>query len=229
MDNINFTGGFLVYKPNERAWNNVVANILPHKNVPFDRFNECGDKFVAIKSCYDKEFGLDLIKRKLKFLYYPNINLKSGLDPMYPEKAKEILSNEITIDSTYKFKKYIKEKFPEEKHHIKKYKCKPEDHVDKTLKYIDRDISQCVITKEKGVTFFKDKNTGKIIAKASPNTIRGTNFVYVYGKNNSEPTKKVAISYLGEVYEFPTLHIKDFWNNFQRAVKIDMDRKRPQK
>lgn len=227
MNNINFTGGFLISNPKQKVWNRIEANAMPRKKISFDPYNEEGDKFVVINSYHDKEFGHDLLRRWVKFLYYPNINLKSGLDPMHPEQAKEIINKETVVVKSPDFRKYIREELLVKQHPILRYKWSPNDHIDKTLQFLELDRAECDIVIKQGITYIKDKN-GKLIAKASPNTTLGTNFVYTYPKNDDDSSRKVAIGYKGDVYDFDVFQIKSFWNNFKRAVNIDLGRKRPQ-
>ena len=74
----------------------------------------------------------------------------------------------------------------------------------------------------------KRLKNGKIIAKASPNSQRGYNYVYVVS-HNDEMSQMLCVSYTGNVeHRFAPTDFKTFNTHFARNIKIDNGRKRPQ-
>ena len=110
---------------------------------------------------------------------------------------------------------------------LPKYVWKPNDHVKQTLDALNLDPSQCSIKMKKGVTTILDKS-GKVIAKASPNSNKGVNYVYVMPKNADSSPRKLAVSYLGEIYEFPKIE-KEFGVKFSNAMQENRERMLPKK
>ena len=228
MDKINFTGGFLIRKPSVRMWHNFEA-ILPKKKAVFQKFNEEGDKFVVVKSSYDEGISDFILQKRLDFKYYPELNLKNRLNPHNVEQAHEIIDAQTNVIDT---RKDLKNFFKACKTLIviPKYKWKQNDHVEQTFKALGLDLSQHKYQIKNGITVIKDKS-GKIIAKASPNNVNGTNFVYILPKNTDLSPRKIAVDYKGEIiYEFKGVDsYKDFSKNFIKAVKIDKGRTSSQK
>ena len=229
MNDISFNGGFLISKPSPTKWKNIKAQFPSNKCV-FENYNSNGDKFFAIKSFYDREMIGVLLRKKVNFKFYPDINLKSRLDSYYPETAREIVNSQTNvIDTPDQLRKFIRECTPvKRKSPIVRYRWKPEDHIDKTYKALHIDSSQYQTEIIKGITYIKDVN-GKIVAKASPNNERGVNFVYELPKTPNGESKMFALSQGGEKEPFSPLNYKEFHRLFMRNVKIDLARKRPQK
>ncbi|MBP3820844.1 hypothetical protein J6G99_04270 [bacterium] len=226
MDNINFTGGFLIKKPSTRMWHNI-ENILPRKKAVFQQFNEDGDKFFAVKTFYDKQIADFILNKHIDFKFYPDINLKTQLDPEKLAEAKKIINSQKNIieirKDLRKFFKPLKKIFKP-----KKYKWKPNDHILQTFKALGLNSSECTYSIKNGITIIKD-SSGKIVAKASPNSHFGTNYVYVLPKNSDGSPKKFAVDFNGNiVHEFKEINSKSFRENFLNTIKIDLGRIRPQ-
>lgn len=228
MDSINFQGGFFIGKPSSRVWNNIKAELPKHKCV-FENFNENGDKFFAVKSCADSDMVGMILRKKVNFRFYPDINLKSRLDSYNPKQAQEIINSQTTIYETKEqLRQFLKDLPQKTVKLIKKYHWKPNDHIDKTFEALGLNQNEYKTQIKSGITYIKDKS-GKVIAKVSPNNERGVNFVYVYPRNYDEASKRFALSQSGETENFGPLQIIEFQNNFMKNVRIDLGRKRPQK
>lgn len=229
MNNISFTGGFLLKRPtDETLWKQIQAE-LPSSKCIIEDFNEYGDKFFAIKSIYDRAMASVLMREKVQFRMYPDINLKSRLDPRNPEKARKIINAQTNlIEDEDELRQFIRTGGP--KVLIEKYRWTPEDHVDKTYKALGLNKSDYITSKKDGITYIKDKS-GKVVAMVSPNNNRGVNFVCVCSKtDNLDPSlEQFALDQNGNKRYFGPLQIKDFRKNFMQNVKIDLGRKRPQK
>ena len=225
MDRINFTGGFLIKSPTPAKWKKI-EEVLPKHKIILPKYND-SDVFVAVKPCYDPQIASQILAKKINFKFYPNINLKTRLDAHNMDEAYKIIGAQTEEISTFAdLRQYIKSlKKP---FRIPKYNWKPEDHIPKTFKVLGLEQENYVVKIKNGITIIKDKN-GKLIAKASPNTDKGTNFIYVYPKNSDDSSKKLAVASEGEIFEFSPLQYMDFKKQFMRAVKIDNARKRPQK
>ncbi len=218
MDNINFTGAFLIKNPTPRVWRNI-EKILPKRKIVFQQFGDEQDKFVIVKDCYDKQVADAIKKKRLNFKFYPEINLKSRLDPYFPKEAEEFVNAQTVCLEKSELKRYFKE--PKNLFKVKKYKWKPNDHIEQTLNALDLKIENSKIEIKNGVTIIRDKN-GKILAKASPNNQKGVNFVYVLSDNG---TKKLAVSYTGATE--PIYDIVKFQKKFLEALNTDKNRIRP--
>lgn len=227
MNDINFTGGFLIEKPSKRMWANIEKELPKRKSV-FQNYNENGDKFFAIKSVYDKDMAGLILRKGVKFKFYPNINLKTRLDKYFPEEArKTINAQDYVIDTKEGLREFIRNnEVKATRSIIKKYRWKPDDHIEKTLKALELNKDECIIENKSGITYIKNKN-GKILAMASPNNVRGVNFVYKYPENSDASSEKFALSQSGEREDFGVFEYKDFLKNFKNNVKIDQHRIRP--
>jgi len=227
MDNISFSGGFLIQKPSPIKWKNIKAQLPPNKCI-FEDYNANGDKFFAIKNFYDRDMLYVLLRKKVNFKFYPDINLKNRLDSYYPEEARKVVSAQTNVlDTVEQIRLFIKECAPKRNFTIAKYRWKPEDHIDKTLKALGLKSTECSVSKKDGKTYIK--NGKNILAIASPNNEHGINFVYVFPKTSGGESKMFALSQGGETEPFSPLNYKEFNKLFLRNVKIDLARKRPQK
>lgn len=228
MDKINFTGGFLLKKPlPPEVWEKTYNEIIPHKRVIINDIPNIGDIFVASKRCYDNEIGLYLLNKKINFEYYPKIDLKTRLDSYYPEEAKSVLQEQKTVirgetSLTKMFQLHKKMKTA-----IAKYKWKKNDHIKKTYEALELSSEDYTHTIKKNVTIITDKD-GNLIAKASPNTNTGTNYVLVYPKpkNHVDPFRMVIIDYEGKKTMDSTNieDLKGFTKGFKKAIEIDRAR-----
>ena len=97
MDNINFTGGFLLKSPKPQQWSKIYDEIVPRNRVIVNDLKGKDNVFFATKNCYDPSILKYLIDNKVRFTFYPKINLKSRIDSYYPEKAAEILDAETEV------------------------------------------------------------------------------------------------------------------------------------
>lgn len=228
MNDISFSGGYLIYKPSPTKWRNI-KKALPSKKCVFEDYNDNGDKFFAVKSFYDREMAKIILSKKVKFKFFPDINLKTCLDSYYPEEAREVVASQTNVIETPKqLRKFIKVNTPKKVHSILKYRWKPEDHIEKTYKALELDSAEYPFYIEKGITYITDKN-GKIVAKASPNNEKGINFVYEYPRRPDDSSRKFALIQGGETFDFGPLQWKQFETHFMQNVKIDQSRKRSQK
>jgi hypothetical protein len=170
-----------------------------------------------------------LLRKKVSFKFYPDINLKNRLDSYYPEEARKVVSAQTNVlDTVEKIRRFIRDCAPAKNvSPIMKYRWKPEDHVEKTLKALGLNPSECSVSKKDGKTYIK--NGKKILAIASPNNERGINFVYEFSKTPNGESRMFALSQGGETEPFSPLNYKEFNRLFARNVKLDLARKRPQK
>ena len=226
MEQINFKGGFLIKKPTRCQWEQI-KDVLPKKKCVFETFNDEGDKFFAIKSCYDEDMAKYILNQKFKFAFYPNINLKSRLDTYFPEEAHKVIDaqTDVIINRKELRKFLVSNQAP---FSVPKYRWKPNDHIEKTYSALGLNPSECKTKIKDGITYIFDKN-GKNIAKASPNNEKGVNFVYIYPKNHDDPSQRFALSQGGERYDFSAMEIIDFQKKFLQNIKIDKGRTYPQK
>ena len=229
MDNkISFQGGFLFKRPtNDTLWKEVVKE-LPSSKCIIEDFNEYGDKFFAIKSVYDRAMASVLIRKKVPFRLYPDINLKTRLDPRKPDEARKIIASQTNcIEDENEMRRFVST--GDKKVLIEKYRWVPEDHIDKTYKALGLEKSNHKTIIKDGITYIKNKNN-ETIAMVSPNNQRGVNFVYLRSKtDNSDPSlKKFALDLYGNRRYFGPLQTKEFHDLFMKNVRIDLGRKRPE-
>ena len=227
MDNITFQGGFLIKKPSKTTWNSIQEAMPRHKCL-FQDFNGNGDKFFAIKSVYDEAMARVLLRKRVGFKFYPDINLKSRLDTYYPEEAHKIVDAQTNVIETKDGLKEFLKTITKKPVYIKRYHWKPEDHIDKTFRAAELNPAEHTVSVSDHITYIKDKS-GKVVAKASPNNERGVNFVYIYPKKHEPFSRRLAVNEGGEVHEFSALQTIEFQKLFMKNVRMDMGRKRPQK
>jgi len=231
MNDINFKGGFWIKSPSPDVWQKIKAEFPSSKSV-FEEFNEQGDKFFAIKNSYDKAMTSFLLRMKINFKLYPNLNLKSGLSSWKLKESKEIIDAQTNvIETKEKLEEFVRACDKSLPVVIPKYRWKPNDHIEKTYKAIGINPAEYEPQIKDGITYIKEKGKdGKIIAIASPNNSRGINYVYVYPQNwNEESSQKFALGPDGDRIDFSPLDIINFHKNFMRSVRIDLKRIRPQK
>ena len=226
MYNVTFQGGFLLKRPtSDTLWKEIQAE-FPSSKCVIEDFNEYGDKFFAIKTVYDKAMASILMSKKVKFRLYPDINLKSRLDPYNPNEAREIIQAQTNfIEDEDELRQFIRSG---KKILIEKYRWTPDDHIDKTYKALGLNPSEYKTIIKKGITYIEDKN-GNVVAFASPNNNKGVNFVYASSKTeNLDPSfEKFALDQYGNKEYFGPLKTGDFRKHFMDNVKIDLGRKRP--
>jgi len=229
MNDISFTGGFLLKRPtSNKLWQEIQAE-LPRKKCIVEDFNGYGDKFFAIKSIYDRAMASVLISKKVKFRLYPNINLKSDIDPRKVDRARAIISAQTNvIEKESDLRQFVRT--GGQKVLIEKYHWTPEDHIDKTYSSLGLDMADCKTTVKNGITYIKNKK-GRVLAIASPNNQKGINFVCVCSQteHNDPSLKMFALDQNGNKKYFGPLQIKDFNANFMSNVKLDLGRTRPKK
>ena len=227
-NNVTFKGGFWIKSPEK--WNDIVK-IMPRRKCIIDTVNEHGDKFFAIKTAYDKEMAFNLLRKKVDYKFYPDINLKSRLDGRLPKESMAVVEAQERVlkgdEIRAYFANYNKTSLP-----ISKYRWKPEDHIDQTFKALKTvlgiDRNNCNVKIEKGIATIFDKS-GKKIAKASPNSDKGYNYVYILPRDSEGSSQRLCVNYNGEIESrFAPADFMIFKEHFMKNVKRDIGRKRPQ-
>lgn len=224
--NVNFQGGFLIKKS---KIGQIMAE-LPKRKCIIPEINDMGDTFVAVKDIYDLQMVNLLSKHHTRYKYYPDINLKARLDSNNIEAARRTVNSQTNILEKPKdilnFLKTVRKQFVA----MPVYKWKPNDHIDKTFKALALEPENYTVKIKNGITYIYKKKDKKLVAKASPNSNRGYNYVYELPKNGDCASRKLAIDNDGKiVWEYPSTDLKTFIKNFMQAVKIDNGRIRPQK
>ena len=67
-----------------------------HKCI-FENINGKGDKFVSFKDCENSYMAHLILKTKVKFKFYPEINLKCRLDSYKPQEAMDTISHQTQV------------------------------------------------------------------------------------------------------------------------------------
>ena len=176
-NSVSFQGGFLIKKPKLTVWSEIKAN-LPKKKAVFNVFNTEQDSFIACKTHYDEQVA-DLLKsHDTSFKFYPDINLKSRLDPEHTPEAVEIVNAQKRVITTIE---ELKEYFENTKKALnsKQSKIFKMDHMQQTLTALKLKSDDCDIIYKRGITFIYDKS-GRLIAQASQKSPMGFNYVYFY-------------------------------------------------
>lgn len=228
MDRINFCGGFLIRKPKPEVWEKLEKTVMPNHKCYIPKYNEQGDKFLAVKRRYDYDIAKFIKDNGLECIYYPDICLKTQIDSRKLDEAKEIINKQTNfIVGTKNLKNAIKVKA--DQFLLGSYIWKRGDYVQKTLDALRLNPDSCtVVTNKKTLVstiYRKGKgNENKVVAKMSPNNHNGTNFVYVLPTRNNPDSRKIAIDRKGGIIEFPTLAFKDFEKNFMAAIAMEKTR-----
>ena len=202
MDNINFTGSFVIKSPGKTGWKAIMRDMVPESAFIKGNFLGKGNMFIANNDRYDNEVATYLTNSNYVFNYYPNINLKSGIQNMPVKMLEAKIKGEKAISDTKEILKQAKE--AENKHIPQNYTRKAGDHIAQTLKalnsveYIPVDSLHWVTIK--GETIFVDRN-GKLVAKASPNNPRGFNFIQVFPRyTTSENMEMIKADFEGNIH-----------------------------
>ena len=230
MDNkINFTGGFLICKPDKVKWENIQA-VLPRRKCVFQKFNSEGDKFVAVKTHYDRDMLNMLLKKKVDFKFFPDINLKTQLDSENLEEAQRIISSQSNVvEGKSNLKSYLADMIAPKHFKFPKYKWKPDDHIGQTLKALGLSEKECkILYTETGAVKILDKRGKQTIALASPNSHLGYNYVLEFPKEKNGLLKRLVVDMNGEIAdEFSYLQRDIFNKHFKRNLKIEKGRMKP--
>lgn len=225
MDKINFTGGFLLHNPKPQKWEKIYNETVPKKRVIINDLKSQGDIFFATSNFYDKSILKYLLGARVKFTFYPNINLKKRISAYCPEEAAKILDAEsLVIRDKRKMKKIIEEPKPDPVKAMR-YEWKPNDHIQQTITALKLNPEEYTFKTRKSITTITDKN-GKVFAKASPNSSHGINYVMVYPRFDDEKVRMLMINHRGEILtETNNIeNMNNFTENFRKTVKFDRER-----
>lgn len=232
MDNINFTGGFLLRKPTSEMWKKVYNEAVPRSNrIIINNLYKDGNVFFATKESQDSKILKYLLNVKaLKFTYYPNIGIKDRLDIYSPAEAVNLLNREISLSDKTKIRKYLKTETEINPITGRKYKWEPNDHIEQTFKALKLNTQNYNVKTENHVTYIYDKN-GKMVVKTSPNTNTGINYAFVYPHYSDEKLLMVVINDEGKIFTKSSDidSFGKFYEDFSKAVKIDAERTRLKK
>lgn len=222
MDKVNFTGGFLISRPSEIKWQNV-EKFLPERRFLLKDFNTNGDVFVAAKESLDKQMIAMLLKKRVKFSFFPSLSIDSFNGVTSKRMAKKIVKaqNDIVSGKLSMKKMIANEKFP---FSSLKYKWQPNDHISQTMKALGLDENKYNAVIKDGITTIRAKD-GKKIAIASPNSQLGFNYVYVLPEIKGGSPRRLVVNSNGEIErELSVLDIDVFNKHFRSAVKNDKGR-----
>lgn len=191
-----------------------------HKRQIFDSFNgKDGHTMYVLKNSKDYDAANYIIRNKLNFKYYPDIDTKLCFEPDKPEDVLNYIkiAHPKIIRSSDKLREYIIN-FRE------KFRQKPDSHlsaVDKILAALkfDKNSGQKVKTSNGVTTFADGDSANKVIV--SPRSALGSRFVCVNPNNSYEPIRRYAFDEKGNqlaVFNPPDGIIK-FNEEFKKAVK----------
>ena len=202
MDNINFTGSFVIKKPGKTGWNKIMHEMMPDTSFVKGNFLGKENMFVATSDRYDREVATYLMNANFAFNYYPNINLKSGICSMPVKAIESVVSASKVLTGKKEIIKHVAE--VEKKFIPHDYVRKANDHIIQTINALKQLQHIPVDTLNhftiKGETLFVDRN-GKLVAKASPNNPRGFNFIQVFPRySTSEDMEMIKTDYTGNIH-----------------------------
>ena len=201
MDNINFTGGFLVKKTGVIGWRKIIKQILPNSAYLKGNFLGKGNMFISVNNKYDKEIATYLLSRNFVFSYYPNIDQKSGICSRPKDLAEALVSSSKVITDKKQIMAHVKEV---ERASIPiGYIRKPNDHMEQTLNVLRQadnipPVEKLSSQTKNKVTIFTDRN-GNVVAKASPNNARGKNFILIFPRYDENLMEMVKTDFQGNI------------------------------
>ena len=180
MDNkINFTGAFLVKNPPKIAKQQLELLSGRHKQI-FENFNNTTDVFYVVRKGKDADIAKFIYDNNLRFKFFSGLHTKSGLDPMYPQKAVEAVKSQ----SYYISKKDILGL----KFNLLPKPAIMNKNIEGILKAFKLKIEELTIYSKNGVTYAFSKQDKSNVFKASPVNKFGENYVYL-GKGNKRAEK----------------------------------------
>lgn len=205
MDNkINFTGAFWVKNPPTAAKKQLEILSGKHKQI-FENFDNTSNMFYVVRNGKDKGIAQFITENNLDFIFFPHINTKSGLDPLYPENAVKMIQKRqhfVTKPNVL----------------LKMFKLLPErpnfdmniDGIAHALKINEKDLS---ISTKNGVTYAFTKDN-KHIFKSTPTNKYGENYVYL---NKGKYSERYLVHGDTVVFKYPG-NAKYFDENFDNCV-----------
>ena len=202
MDNINFTGSFVIKNPGKIGWKNIMRDMIPESAFIKGNFLGKGNMYVASSDRYDNEIATYLINSNFAFNYYPNINLKSGVCNMPVNTIESTIKDSKVLTDKKEIRKYTSE--VERKYIPKNYVREANDHISQTINAL-KQVEHIPVDflkhfTYKGETIFVDRN-GKLIAKASPNNPRGFNYIQIFPRySTSEDMYMIKTDYTGQIH-----------------------------
>ena len=227
MDNINFTGSFLVKHKNFNHWQQIYNSIAPKSRYIKHNILKGKNVFLACNDKYDKSITDYLFKNNVIFSYYPNINLKTKVHDMDKETLEALVNSEKVMTDKLEIKSFTSQRA---KTFIPKdYIWTKNDHIPqsinalRTIDYLNVDSLKHVTNKH--ITTFYDKYD-RLVAKASPNDSRGVNVIFVYPRFKDESFIMIKADYTQKV-RAKTEDIKqltDYNRNFMIALNEDLAR-----
>jgi len=180
MDNkINFTGAFLVKNPPKIAKQQLELLSGKHKQI-FENFNNTTDVFYVVRKGKDADIAKFIYDNNLRFKFFSGLHTKSGLDPMYPQKAVEAVKSQ---------QHYISKKdILGLKFNLLPKPAIMNKNIEGILKAFKLKIEELTIYSKNGVTYAFSKQDKSNVFKASPVNRYGDNYVYL-GKGNKRAEK----------------------------------------
>lgn len=227
MDNINFTGSFLVKHNSFSHWQQIYNSIAPKSR--YLKHNILGEKnvFLACNDKYDKSISDYLFRNNVIFSYYPNINLKSRVHNMDKETLEAFVNSEKAMTNELEIKSFVSKRA---KTFIPKdYIWRKNDHIPqslnalRTIDYLN--VDSLTYSTKKHITTFYDKDN-RLVAKASPNSSRGENVIFVYPRYKEEPFIMIKADYTQNVRAKTDDigKLTDYKKNFMIALNEDLAR-----
>lgn len=207
MDNkINFTGAFLVKNPPAAAKKQLDALAGKHKLI-FEKFNNTNDVFYVVRKGKDTGIAKFIYDNNLRFKFFSGLHTKSGLDPMYPQKAVDAINAQ-----TYHINKkdilglkfdLLPKLIPFDK------------NIDGIIKALKLNLDELYIRTKNGITFGFTKQGHKHVFKSAPVNRNGENYVYLNKDNKG--ADKYLIHGDKILFKYPA-NAKYFDENFGNSV-----------
>ncbi len=215
MDNkISFQGAFLLSKPGVRAQKELSAILTDSKKIVFDNFKKNGDILYILTGKEDAKVAKYVHDNELDFTYMPDLKHHSQLFP-----------NRIDIKNYIKIrtKKGLQRLFPsvfDDK--TKKLSKNDKSYIDVILKKFGFDKENYSVRSKHGVKIVVDNRRNRTVAKFSPKSRAGLNYVYI--KPEIPDNGPFMVSLDGGEIKTEYKSVKQFKERFIDAVKFSLNK-----
>lgn len=206
-NSINFTGSFLVMNP-PKAAHTAILDIAGKRKLVHENFDNTTDVLYTIRKSKEDEVAHFLIDNNLRFKFFPKITRKSGLDPIKPQIAVDMVNRQETIF----FKSFW----------LKKFGLMPEEKIVDTNVYgtaaaLNLDPKNIKVRYKNGVSMVYTKDNKKLF-KTSPVNQFGIN--YIYAPNSEGKIDKYMINGNKVLFKYPdTPSMQEaFDENFNNSI-----------
>ena len=225
-NSVPFQGAFLInykthyYNGEDKALRAGFENVIgKHKRQIFDSFNgKYGHTMYVLKNSKDYDAANYIIRNKLNFKYYPEIDTGLRFEPDRPQDVANVINklHPQMIRTTDKLIEFVSNFREKSRQRIDSH-LSVVDKILETLKF-DRKSGKKV-KHANGVTSITDENSAKKIF-VSPRSKLGSRFVFVNPNNNYDTIGRYVFDEKGNQLAIftPPDGIKIFDEEFKKAI-----------